>query len=82
MQCQPRGWVKGCRLSVCRGDLGQYNLSCCPPSATQVLFCLDLSPESIPIRDSCLAQDPNPLQDVQGSRQEGEGLAAMEPNLT
>ena len=37
------GWVKGCRLSVCRGDLGQYNLSCCPPSATQVLFCLDLS---------------------------------------
>lgn len=42
-QCQPRGWVKGCRLSVCRGDLGQCNLSCYPPSATQVLFCLDLS---------------------------------------
>ena len=43
MQCQPQGWVKGCRLSVCRGDLGQCNLSRCPPSATQVLFCLDLS---------------------------------------
>lgn len=68
--CQPWDEIKGCRLSVCRTDLEQCNLSCCPPSATQVLFCLDsVITWSYPSGTAAWHRI-QALQGVQGSRQE------------